>query len=164
MRRYVKTHLPELGYDKFVRGGDALPVFDTEFGRVGILICFDLRHPEAARCLALAGADLIVLPTNWPDGAEMAAEHIALVRAAENKVFLATCDRVGTENGTHFIGLSKIIDPYGRVLASAGDSEAIIEADIDLSRARDKRNVIIPGKYEITIEESRRPQLYGNLS
>ena len=163
MKRYLKTHLPHLGYDRFVRTGNSLPLFDTKFGKVGILICFDLRHPEASRVLAKAGADIILLPTNWPEGAQMAAEHVAITRATENKVFLASCNRVGTENGTHFIGLSKIVDPYGRVLASAGTAEEILRADIDLSLSRDKRNVIIPGEYEITIFESRRPDLYSTL-
>ena len=162
-RFYSKTHLPELGYDKFVRGGDDLPVFETKHGRVGILICFDLRPPEAARVLALKGADLIALPTNWPEGAQVSAEHVAIARASENRVFLATCDRVGTEKGFSFIGLSKIISPTGKVLAAAGKGEEIITADIDLAEARIKRNVVIPSKYEMTIFESRRPELYDVL-
>lgn len=163
MLRYIKTHLPELGFDKFVFAGDDLPVFETKFGKIGILICFDLRHPEAARVLALKGADLIVLPTNWPNGAQMAAELFSIVRAVENRVFVATCNRVGTENGFSFIGLSKIIEPTGKVLAAAGDEEEILIADIDLLEARNKRITIIPGEYEITTEESRRAKLYGRI-
>jgi len=162
-RFYSKTHLPELGYDKFVKGGEDLPVFETKHGRVGIIICFDLRPPEAARVLALKGADLVVLPTNWPEGAQVSAEHVSIARASENRVFLATCDRVGTENGFSFIGLSKIISPTGKVLASAGNTEEIITAEVDLKEARNKRNVVIPGKYEMTVFESRRPELYDAI-
>lgn len=164
MRFYRKTHLPFLGYDRFVRAGDALPTFDTRIGRIGILICYDLRPPEAARALALKGADLIVLPTNWPVGATAAARPVSVVRALENKVFLATCNRVGEENGFRFIGLSKILDPYGAALAEAQDEETTILADIDLAVARNKRNVIIPGEYELAIFDSRRPDLYGVLA
>lgn len=163
MHRQLKTHLPILGFDRFVRPGDDLPVFDTEFGKVGIIVCFDLRPPEAARILAIKGAELIVLPTNWPNGAQIAAEHISLVRAAENRVFLATCDRVGHENGFDFIGLSKIVSPVGNVRAAAGSGEEIIIADIDLAEARIKKNVVVPGEYETTIFECRRPELYAPL-
>lgn len=163
-RVYRKTHLPELGLDKHVVPGDALPVFDTRLGRVGILICFDLRHPEPTRVLALKGADLVVLPTNWPVGANVAAEHMAIARAAENRVFLAACNRVGTENGFEFIGRSKIVGPTGAVFAAADAEEEVIVADIDLSEARLKRNVVVPGKYETDAVASRRPELYDRLT
>src|SRR5579862_1079821 len=116
-RYYSKTHLPELGLDKFVRLGESIPVFETKWGRIGLLICFDLRHPEPMRILALGGADLVILPTNWPEGAQIAAGPMTITRASENGIFLATCDRVGTENGFSFIGLSKIVSPRGKVLA-----------------------------------------------
>ncbi len=162
-RYYRKTHLPELGLDKFVQAGDSLPVFDTRLGKIGILICFDLRPPEATRALALRGAELIVLPTNWPVGAEVSADHLAIARAAENRVFVVTCNRVGEENGFRFIGRSKIVHPTGRVLAAAGDGDETISADLDLAEARQKRTVGIPGKYETEVFASRRPELYGAL-
>jgi 5-aminopentanamidase len=163
-RLYAKTHLPELGLDKFVAAGDELPVFDTAIGRIGIAVCFDLRPPEPIRVLALKGAELIVLPTNWPEGAEFAPAHMAAVRANENRVFLAACNRVGTENGFRFIGQSGIWDVAGKCLASAGDGEETIFADVDLAAAREKRVRVIPGKYETTVFESRRPELYGELT
>lgn len=163
-RVYRKTHLPELGYDKFATPGDRLPVFETKHGRLGVLVCFDLRHPEAARVLSLQGADLIVLPTNWPEGAYAGPQFVAPARAAENKVWFATCDRVGTEGGFRFIGQSALYDPGGKVLAKAGDGEETIVADMDLPLARDKRNVIVPGEYEITMDVSRRPELYGPIA
>ncbi len=163
VRVYRKVHLPELGLDKFVQPGDELPVFDTRAGKIGILICFDLRPPEAARVLALRGAEIIVLPTNWPVGAEVSAEHISIARAAESRVFVATCNRIGEENGFRFIGRSKIVSPAGRVLAAAGDGEETILADIDLAEAREKRTVGIPGRYETTVFDSRRPDLYEVL-
>src|SRR5262249_12774314 len=63
---YRKTHLPFLGVDRFTRAGDELPVFDTPLGRIAIEICYDLRFPELTRSLALAGAEIVALPTNWP--------------------------------------------------------------------------------------------------
>lgn len=162
-RFYRKTHIPELGLDKCVTPGKELPVFETSHGRIGILICFDLRHPEPSRVLALRGADVIVLPTNWPEGAEVSAEHMGIARAAENRVFVACCNRVGEENGFRFIGHSKIIGPSGEVLAAAGHSEEVILAEINVKEARQKRRVMIPGVYETTAFESRRPELYGDI-
>jgi len=162
-RFYRKSHLPELGFDKHAGRGDELPVFETKHGKIGILICFDQRLPEPARVLALNGAQLIALPTNWPVGAENSADVMCRARAAENRVFMATSNRVGTENGFTFIGRSKIIGVGGEVLASAGANEKTIVAEIDLPEARKKRTVNVPGKYEMTIFKCRRPELYGDL-
>lgn len=162
-RYYRKTHLPELGLDHHVGTGDRLDVFDTRIGRIGILICFDIRPPEAMRVLALRGAELVVLPTNWPDGAQVAAELFGPVRAAENRVWYAACDRVGTENGVPFIGMSQIVSPDGVRLGMLGAEPGVLVADIDLAEARRKRVTRIPGKHEHTVFASRRPELYGPL-
>ena len=122
------------------------------------------NYPEPTRVLSLKGAELILLPTNWPEGAEISADYNAVVRAAENRVFFATCDRVGEENGFSFIGKSKIVAPNGKILAAAGAIEETIVADIDLSQARQKRAVIRPGEYEFEALASRRPELYGALA
>jgi predicted amidohydrolase len=163
MSVYRKSHLPFLGYDRFARPGHDLPVFETSHGRIGILICFDLRIPEAARTLALKGADLILVPTNWPEGAEVSADHIAIARAAENRVFLAAVNRVGRENGFRFIGRSKVVAPSGKVLAEARDGEETLLCEIDLAEARVKRAVTIPGQYETDAFASRQPDLYRSL-
>ena len=164
VRRYFKTHLPFLGVDRFVVPGWDLPVFETEIGNIGIGICYDLRVPEAARVMALEGADVIVLPTNWPVGAETSAEHTTIVRAAENRVYLAACNRIGTENGTTFIGRSGIYDVLGGVMQKAGDGEETIIADLDLDEARNKHTVNIPGEYEFEVMASRRPALYDRIT
>ena len=161
---YRKTHLPFLGLDRYVREGDRLAVYDTPVGRIGVLICFDQRHPEPCRVLALEGADLIALPTNWPNGASIAPTLIAPTRAAENRVFFAACNRVGSENGFTFIGKSGIFSPDGGVLSRAGDGEEVIVADLDLAQARLKRSVVIEGEYEMATFDSRRPELYGRLT
>lgn len=160
---YRKVHLPELGYDKFVTGGDELPVFDTAIGRIGVLICFDVRFPEAARHMALAGAELLVIPTNWPEGSQNNARVLAPARAAENRVFVASCNRVGEENTFSFVGLSGIFDVRGSTIVMAGGEEELITATLDLAEARTKRTVIRPGEHETTVFESRRPELYRDL-
>ena len=161
VRYYRKTHLPFIGYDRFAKAGDRLEVFDTSLGRIGILICYDQRPSEPARVLALNGADVILLPTNWPDGAQVSANSVCVTRAAENKVWLVACNRIGTENGFRFIGQSKIISPTGQVIEAAGDAEATLVADLNLDLARQKRTVILPGEYELGVMSDRRPELYG---
>ncbi|MBN1887002.1 MAG: carbon-nitrogen hydrolase family protein [Thermoflexales bacterium] len=161
---YRKSHLPFLGVDRLADPGDSgLQVYDTELGRLGLLVCYDLRFPEAARCLALNGADIIALPTNWPEGAESAPDFIAPTRALENRVFVITCDRCGHERGFDFIGKSVILDPAGGRLAQAGLGEEIITATFDPGLARQKRLVIRPGEFELDTVGGRRPELYARL-
>jgi predicted amidohydrolase len=160
---YRKTHLPFLGVDRFVVAGDELPVFDTPLGRIGIEICYDLRFPEATRTLGLGGADLVALPTNFPVAARLQTEFITRTRAAENRVYLLAANRIGKERWAEFCGWSQIVDPYGDRVAEAGaDEEALLVADIDLKRARDK-DYVIPGEYELYLFGHRRPELYGSL-
>ena len=160
---YRKTHLPFLGVDRFVVAGDELPVFETPLGRVGLEICYDLRFPEVTRTLALRGADLIAHPTNFPVAAWLQTEFITRARAAENRVYLLTANRIGKERWGEFCGWSQIVDPYGDRLAEAGaDEEALLVADYDVQRARDK-DYVIPGEYELYLIEHRRPELYGAL-
>jgi 5-aminopentanamidase len=115
--------------------------------------------------LTLLGADLIVLPTNWPSGAINTARYLVQARALENHIYYAAVNRVGEERGFRFIGMSRIADMSGDLLAaSPGDKEEILYAEIDPARARAKRIVHIPGKYEIDRVADRRPEMYGLLS
>jgi predicted amidohydrolase len=112
--------------------------------------------------LALQGADLIVLPTNWPPQAERSARLLPPARALENRVYYAAVNRVGEERGFRFIGLSSIADVTGELLAASEDaSETILYAEIDPARARQKRIVNVPGEYEVDRIRDRRPELYG---
>jgi len=161
---YRKTHLPVLGFDRFATPGNALGVAETSWGRLGVLICYDVRFPEAARVLALKGADVIALPTNWPVGAESSPDFLTRARAWENRVFLVAANRVGVERGRRFIGRSQIVAPGGEVLCEAGpDEEAILHADLDLGQARRKRIVYEPGAWELDVIGGRRPDLYAPL-
>lgn len=162
---YRKIHRPCLGVDRFTAPGNRpFAVHDLGGLRVGMNICYDGSFPESARVLTLLGADLVVLPTNWPDGARRTAEYLVAARALENHVYYAAVNRVGAEGGFHFIGQSRIADTTGDLLAaSRGDGEEILFADIDPERARRKRVVHIPGRYEIDRVGDRRPEMYGPL-
>ncbi len=160
---YDKAHLPFCGADKFTaHGNTGFTVFDTALGRIGMLICYDLRFPEAARTLALRGADIMALPTNWPTGADSAPEYLVRARAFENRVFVVACNRTGEERGGRYIGRSSIAGPDGRRLADASvTGEEIIYAAINVADARRKRLVVTPGEFEMDFINDRRPDLYG---
>jgi predicted amidohydrolase len=161
--KYRKTHLPFLGVDRFVAPGDELNVYETPLGRIGVEICYDLRFPEVTRTLALRGADIVAHPTNFPVAARIQTELITVARAAENRIFLLTANRVGKERWAEFCGWSQIVDPFGKRLAEAGETEeALLVAEIDIEQARDK-NYVIPGEYELYLFRDRRPELYGLL-
>ena len=163
---YRKVHLPYLGIDMFADPGDTpFAVHDAGGIKVGMHICYDGAFPEPARVMALLGADLLVLPTNWPTHSECAAEHMIPTRAMENTVYVMAVNRVGEESGFRFIGGSSIVDPSGRRLAQAGaDSEETLYAEIDPSLARRKRLVRVPGKHEVNRIADRRPRFYQILT
>lgn len=163
---YRKVHLPYLGVDRFTTPGDrGFTVYPAGEASIGMSVCYDAAFPEAARVLALQGADLIALPTNWPPGAQCTAEYLINARALENNVYFMAVNRVGAERGFEFIGQSKICDPRGRLLAEARHTdEAILYADIDLAFARRKHIVCVPGAYEIDRFADRRPETYGRIA
>ena len=163
--RYRKIHLPFLGVDRFTTPGDEpFAVHDLGGLRLGMTICYDGSFPESFRSLMLLGADLIVLPTNWPDGALGAAKFMVPARALENHVFHAAVDRVGVERGFHFIGRSRIVDCFGETLAGSDDDQpTVLYADIEPARARQKHVVKIAGAYELDRVKDRRPEMYGEI-
>ena len=162
--RYRKAHLPLLGVDRFVTPGDTgFRAWETPLGRIGMLICYDLRFPEAMRAVALSGADVVALPTNWPDGSQNAPTFVTRTRALENRIFLLACNRCGEESGFWFFGRSQITDPRGDVLAEAGAGEQTCYAEIEPKEAREKRIVLRPDEFELDTVGDRRPDLYGRL-
>jgi predicted amidohydrolase len=163
---YRKIHLPFLGVDRFTDPGDRpFAVHSAGELRVGMNICYDSAFPESARVMALDGADLIALPTNFPPGAECMASHVANTRAMENNVYYACVNRIGTERGFPFIGQSKLCDTSGQTIAEAAHTnEEILYADIDILRARNKHIVRVPEKHMIDRFADRRPEMYERLS
>ena len=164
--KYRKNHLPYEVLDRFVtRGNLSFPVFETAIGRIGILICYDMRFPEPARILALSGADIILHPTNLPFGGAPQADFMYQARAAENRIWILSADRVGVERGVEFIGRSAIIHPNGTRLAEgSANNEELLIAEIEPAIAREKDLIFTPGIYELHTFSDRRPELYGALT
>lgn len=162
---YRKIHLPHLGLDNFSTPGDRpFQVWRAGPVQVGMSICYDVSFPESARVMALAGAELIALPTNWPPGAGCVACYAPNTRAMENHVYFIAVNRVGEERGFRFIGQSRVCEPNGNTIASANETdETIIYAEIDPALARNKHLVRVPGKHEIHRFHDRRPEMYGPI-
>ena len=144
---YRKLHLWDEEQRWFMPGSDCAPVLDTCHGRIGVAVCYDLEFPELTRGLALAGAELIALPTNWPRDPNPPDDRpilhsLASVTAYLNKVYVAVCDRCGSERGLEFEGGSAIVAADGALVAGPVKDRgaATITADCDLRRARDKRS------------------------
>jgi N-carbamoylputrescine amidase len=145
----------EQGY--YTPGDTGAPVYDTRAGRIGVAICYDRHYPEYMRALAIAGADLVVVPQagavgEWPDGLYQAEMRVA---AFQNGYFVALCNRVGREECLTFAGESFVCAPDGRVVAEAPALEdAILYADIDPSDA-------VRSHARCLFLRDRRPELYG---
>jgi predicted amidohydrolase len=164
--KHRKLHLPYLGIDRFVNHGDLpLTVYETEVGRIGLGICYDVNFPEHSRVLALQGADVIVLPTNWPEGLEVIPSLVIPTRALDNHLYCVAINRVGEERGFKFIGRSKVAHWLGLTLAEGKpDEEDILYAEIEPATARDKHLVIVPGEFEVHLFNDRRPEFYGLIA
>ena len=127
--------------DYYTPSDDGFHVFDTEYGKIGIVVCFDRHYPESIRTEALMGADLILIPTvNTKAEPSQMFEWELKVQAFHNSVFLAMCNRVGTEGNMIFSGESLVIDPDGNTMVKADDQAQILYADIDMPLAGKTRS------------------------
>ncbi len=169
---FAKVHLPsawrdDKGIDEpfYFQRGDCFPVFDTPHGRIGILTCYDRRFPEAWRSLALAGAELVFMPScvpAWRPSALASTSDMFVAelrtRACENGLFVAACNRVGDQSFqntvTHFIGGSCVIDPAGGLVHEGSATDAAnLTVRIDLDDVRRVRR-------RLTLLEDRQVDAY----
>lgn len=160
---YRKIHLFGFERECFDPGDRPFPVHEHEGLRVGTMICFDWIYPEAARTLALRGADVIAHPSNlvlpgW-------CQQAMVIRALENRLVTVTANRHGSEArpprpALSFTGTSRIVGPDGTVLADAPPAaNALLVAEVDVRASRDKQ---VPSGNDLFLE--RRPRWYGELT
>lgn len=159
---YRKVHLWDREKLVFEPGAERPPVIETSAGRLGVLVCYDLEFPEMTRALALGGAEIIAVPTNWPLVTRPAGEHppeviAAMAAARSSRVFIACADRSGQERGVQFTGGTSVIDPDGWI-AAAVDGPGMALADVDVEQARRKR---IGPRNDVFAD--RNPDLYGDM-
>ena len=155
---YRKLHLWDEEPRWFSAGEEPAPVVDTRHGRIGLGICYDIEFPELTRGLALAGADLIALPANWPRDPLTILDSLAATTAYVSRLYVAVCDRCGTERGLEFEGGSVIAGPDGGLRAGPVRERGVetLLADCDLTEARRKRT----GEHNDAFAD-RRPAYYS---
>ena len=155
---YRKIHLYDaLGFKesaKMAPGSHITKPVKTDIGKVGMMICYDLRFPEMSRSLAAAGSDVLVAPSAWVDG-YMKKEHWLVLnrtRAIENGCYVLAPDQIGNI----YCGHSMAVDPYGKVLLDMKQKEGIGYVDIDLARVRETRK-------SLPLLKNRRTDIYASL-
>ena len=154
---YRKTHLfGDLDHSMFSPGGDEFPVVELNGWKLGFLICYDLEFPENTRRLALAGAELILVPTANMVPFDFVADVTVRARAFENQCYVAYANYCGHEDQIHYCGQSSIAAPDGQRVALAGLDEALIVATLD-------RQVIHAAQAANHYLADRRPELYAAL-
>ncbi|QES39430.1 carbon-nitrogen hydrolase [Streptomyces venezuelae] len=157
LANYRKTHLfGGFERDSFTPGEQT--VVQAELGgvRVGLMICYDVEFPENVRAHALAGTDLLVVPTAQMHPFQFVAESLVPVRAFENQLYVAYVNRVGPEGEFEFVGLSTLVGPDGVARARAGRGEELVLGDVDpefLGSSRENNPYL----------RDRRPGLYASL-
>lgn len=152
--KYRKIHLFSLmGEDRSIHGGDSWVVVDTHIGRIGVFICYDLRFPELCRRLAVEGAEIIVVPAEWPKPREEHWRALLKARAIENQLFIVAANCCGVQGKLDFFGQSIIIGPKGELLAEGGYENCELTATLDFS-------VMENWRQQITCFPDRKPQYY----
>ena len=155
---YRKTHLfGDLDRSMFSAGGDEVPVVELNGWKLGFLICYDLEFPENARRLALAGAELILVPTANMIPFDFVADVTVRSRAFENQCYVAYASYCGHEGDIHYCGQSSIAAPDGSRIAQAGLDEALIVGELD-------RQLMVDSRTANHYLSDRRPELYGALN
>jgi len=161
---YRKAHLWDREHLMFTAGEDRPPVVETAFGRIGVLVCYDLEFPEWVRHVALAGADLLCAPVNWPlyprPEGERPAEIVRVqADASVNRMAIAACDRTGEDRAQPWLGGSVIVNadgfPLGNLILGRANA---VSAEVDLADSRNKR---ISDHNHVL--HDRRPELYGGI-
>ena len=152
--KYRKIHLFSLmNEDRSFTGGDSWLVADTSIGRIGVFICYDLRFPELARRLALEGAEILVVPGEWPKPREEHWRTLLRARAMENQLFIVAANCCGVQGKLDFFGSSLIIGPKGELLAEGGYEDCELTATLDFS-------VMEQWRQQITCFADRKPGCY----
>jgi 5-aminopentanamidase len=165
---YRKLHLWDREKLWFESGTEPPPVLETSVGRLSVIVCYDVEFPELTRIIALAGTQLLLVPTNWPlmdrpEGERPGEVVIAMGTARGNRMAVACADRTGVERGQPWTGCSTIIGADGWVAGEKAGGDALstgpVIADVDLGVALDKRYTDLADVFA-----DRRPALYGGLA
>ena len=138
---YDKLHLFEPMLEQtYLERGDRPVILNTQWGKIGLAICYDLRFPELFRHYAAQGVEIVLLSAQWPLPRIMHWKTLLRARAIENQMYIAACNRVGDIGTYRFFGASRVIGPTGKILLEMGDEEGLEVVEIDLALVEEVRN------------------------
>ena len=151
---YRKLHLFRLmDEDQWLQPGPSPLAIDLPWGRTALAICYDLRFPELFRGYAVDGAQMVILPAEWPLERIDHWRVLMQARAIENQCFMIACNAAGQIGGTTFGGHSMIVDPWGKIVIEGGEDPMLLTAEIEMDRVAEVRA-------RIPVFEDRRTDLY----
>lgn len=152
--KYRKIHLFSLMQeDRSFDSGDSWLLVESSVGKIGVFICYDLRFPELARRLAIEGAEILVVPGEWPKPRQEHWRTLMRARAIENQLFVVAANCCGMTGKLDFFGMSMIIDPKGELLAEAGYEQQNIVATLDF-------DAMTAWRQQIPCFNDRKPEIY----
>jgi predicted amidohydrolase len=160
---YRKIHLFSANLEhRYHAAGDQPCVVDTDAGKIGVMLCYDIRFPELSRHYFHQGAEVLVVPGQWPEARAQHWRTLLRARAIENELFVIGCNRTGqepslrTDEPVSFPGDGRIIDPMGEILATGNGDAGATLASIELRKVRTMRRVL-------PIAADLRPEVYKQL-
>jgi omega-amidase len=155
VHQYNKLHLFKLMDEHlYLEAGSEKGLFELENRKFAGVICYDIRFPEWIRAHTTKGAEALFVVAEWPEPRLNHWRSLLIARAIENQCFVIACNRAGHDLNNKFVGHSMIINPWGEVIAEAGDKEEIITATIDLDMVKEVRN-------KIPVFDDRKPEYYN---
>ena len=163
--RYDKTHLTLMEREGFgLSPGSGLPVFDLDIGCIGVMTCADFLFPEVARCLALAGAGLILFPHQQAEPSPDFQQTLLRARCMDNCVYVVCCSFAATPARDYYPNW--VIDPAGEVLAEGPSGQGMTLVDLDIDRKVTLHDYIESGPVDLwdIIVRYRRPEIYGQIT
>ncbi|MCD4721954.1 MAG: carbon-nitrogen family hydrolase [Desulfobacula sp.] len=153
--RYRKLHLFRLTQEHlYYTAGNKIVIIDSSFGRIGLMICYDLRFPELARSMFLKNAQMIIVSAQWPEPRKEHWRTLIKARSIENQIFMICSNRTGMDADLQFSGMSMILDPMGTILVEAGSDDGSAFAVIEMKRVENARTLI-------PCSTDRRHDIYG---
>ncbi|MDH6364412.1 omega-amidase [Enterococcus sp. PF1-24] len=154
IQQYNKVHLFKLmAEDQYLTAGESLVTAKLSTVSLGLGICYDLRFPEMFRKLAVAGAEVLVIPAQWPQARIQQWRKLLQARGIENQAFVIGVNRVGSDPDNQFNGQSLVINPLGEITAELSQQEEVRKVTIDLAEVTQARQAI-------SVLMDRRPELY----
>jgi len=151
---YRKVHLfRPMGEADHLAAGQIAPVWDLPWGKTALAVCYDLRFPELFRVFREAGAELLILPAEWPIQRAAHWRILLQARAIENQMAVIACNQAGRDAQYQYAGHSMVIDPRGRVIAEADEKPALLIATLDTEE-------VAAARENFPVWEDRRPEVY----